>query len=94
VSPVCSPPCFLCPRLGHDTAHFNVGNYRRKQKGADEVQDAAFFDSHNSVSGAASASGPSSSSSPRGSRSPNSLSRNPISPCSSTWVEAAPCQAA
>lgn len=44
-------PCRPCRRLGHDTAHFNVGNYRRKQKGADEVQDAAFFDSHNPVSG-------------------------------------------
>jgi hypothetical protein len=38
----------LC-RLGHNTAHFNVGNYRRLQKEANEVQDAAFFDSHNQV---------------------------------------------
>jgi hypothetical protein len=39
----------LCCRLGHNTAHFNVGNYRRLQKEANEVQDAAFFDSHNQV---------------------------------------------
>lgn len=37
-------------RLGHNTAHFNVGNYRRLQKEANEVQDASFFDSHNKVS--------------------------------------------
>jgi 6-phosphofructo-2-kinase/fructose-2,6-biphosphatase len=36
-------------RLGHNTAHFNVGNYRRLQKEANEVQDASFFDSHNKV---------------------------------------------
>ncbi|WIA42087.1 hypothetical protein OEZ86_009363 [Tetradesmus obliquus] len=45
---------FLCNKLkcylnwlGHNTAHFNVGNYRRLQKEAHEVQDASFFDSHN-----------------------------------------------
>ena len=37
----------LCARLGHDTKHFNVGQYRRTQKGADDVQDAAFFDHNN-----------------------------------------------
>jgi hypothetical protein len=36
-------------RLGHNTAHFNVGNYRRLQKDPNEVQDATFFDSHNKV---------------------------------------------
>lgn len=29
------------------TAHFNVGNYRRKQKDANEQQDANFFDANN-----------------------------------------------
>lgn len=38
----------LC-RLGHTTRHFNVGQYRRKQKG-DDLQDAAFFDHNNTVS--------------------------------------------
>lgn len=40
-----------CPasRLGHDTRHFNVGAYRRTQKGADDVQDASFFDHANEV---------------------------------------------
>lgn len=37
------------PRLGHQTAHFNVGNYRRKQKGESERQDANFFDAKNQV---------------------------------------------
>ncbi len=36
-------------RLGHDTRHFNVGQYRRKQKGESDVQDAAFFDHNNPV---------------------------------------------
>ena len=36
-------------RLGHDTRHFNVGAYRRTQKGAEEVQDASFFDHANEV---------------------------------------------
>lgn len=31
-------------RLGHPTAHFNVGKYRRKQANRSEVQDASFFD--------------------------------------------------
>ena len=35
-------------RLGHTTRHFNVGQYRRKQKG-DDLQDAAFFDHNNTV---------------------------------------------
>ena len=34
-------------RLGHPTRHFNVGQYRRKQKGEADVQDAAFFDHNN-----------------------------------------------
>ncbi|BDA46799.1 6-phosphofructo-2-kinase/fructose-2,6-bisphosphatase 4 [Coccomyxa sp. Obi] len=45
---------FLCNKLmcylnwlGHDTRHFNVGQYRRVQKGTDEVQDASFFDPSN-----------------------------------------------
>ncbi|GBF94979.1 bifunctional 6-phosphofructo-2-kinase fructose-2,6-bisphosphate 2-phosphatase [Raphidocelis subcapitata] len=45
---------FLCNKLkcylnwlGHTTAHFNVGNYRRRQKGEDERQDAHFFDARN-----------------------------------------------
>ena len=38
-------------RLGHDTKHFNVGAYRRTQKGAEEVQDAAFFDHNNEARG-------------------------------------------
>jgi hypothetical protein len=36
--------------LGHTTAHFNVGQYRRTQKGEADVQDAAFFDHNNPVS--------------------------------------------
>ena len=36
-------------RLGHDTRHFNVGQYRRKQRGDDELQDASFFDHKNPV---------------------------------------------
>lgn len=35
-------------RLGHTTRHFNVGQYRRKQKG-DDLQDATFFDHNNAV---------------------------------------------
>jgi hypothetical protein len=45
---------FLCNKLkcylnwlGHNTAHFNVGNYRRVQKDTTEVQDASFFDKNN-----------------------------------------------
>ena len=36
-------------RLGHDTRHFNVGQYRRVQRGTDVVQDASFFDPSNEV---------------------------------------------
>ena len=36
-------------RLGHDTRHFNVGQYRRKQRGDDAIQDASFFDHKNPV---------------------------------------------
>lgn len=36
-------------RLGHDTKHFNVGQYRRVQKGDEEMQDAQFFDPNNEV---------------------------------------------
>eukprot|EP00879_Flechtneria_rotunda_P021656 GHRR01022827.1.p1 GENE.GHRR01022827.1~~GHRR01022827.1.p1 ORF type:complete len:109 (-),score=30.04 GHRR01022827.1:565-891(-) len=36
-------------RLGHNTSHFNVGNYRRLQKEGHEMQDASFFDSQNKV---------------------------------------------
>ena len=39
----------LACRLGHDTRHFNVGQYRRKQRGEDEIQDASFFDHKNPV---------------------------------------------
>lgn len=45
---------FLCNKLkcylnwlGHHTGHFNVGNYRRKHKSSNEVQDAGFFDAKN-----------------------------------------------
>ena len=45
---------FLCNKimcyfnwLGHPTRHFNVGNYRRLQARAGEVQDASFFDPGN-----------------------------------------------
>ncbi|KAG2485295.1 hypothetical protein HYH03_015969 [Edaphochlamys debaryana] len=45
---------FLCNKLkcylnwlGHTTRHFNVGSYRRLQKGEREVQNADFFDAHN-----------------------------------------------
>ncbi|EFJ46639.1 hypothetical protein VOLCADRAFT_30993, partial [Volvox carteri f. nagariensis] len=47
---------FLCNKikcylnwLGHHTRHFNVGSYRRLQKGDHEVQNADFFDAHNSA---------------------------------------------
>ena len=47
---------FLCNKLmcylnwlGHRTRHFNVGNYRRRQRGAGEVQDAGWFDPGNPV---------------------------------------------
>eukprot|EP00882_Tetradesmus_deserticola_P010245 GHRQ01010823.1.p1 GENE.GHRQ01010823.1~~GHRQ01010823.1.p1 ORF type:complete len:342 (+),score=123.45 GHRQ01010823.1:652-1677(+) len=50
---------FLCNKLkcylnwlGHPTAHFNVGQYRRKNKEGDDLQDAAFFD-HNNPAGRA-----------------------------------------
>ena len=36
-------------RLGHDTKHFNVGQYRRVQKTASEIQNASFFDPNNEV---------------------------------------------
>lgn len=36
-------------RLGHKTAHFNVGQYRRIQKAEEQVQDASFFDHNNQV---------------------------------------------
>ncbi|KAI8473607.1 MAG: 6-phosphofructo-2-kinase-domain-containing protein [Monoraphidium minutum] len=49
---------FLCNKLmaylnwlGHPTSHFNVGQYRRRQRG-DEHQDASFFD-HNNAAGRA-----------------------------------------
>jgi hypothetical protein len=37
-------------RLGHPTAHFNVGQYRRKIKEGADMQDAQFFDHNNPVS--------------------------------------------
>lgn len=47
---------FLCNKLlcylnwlGHETRHFNVGQYRRKLKQHNEVQDAQFFDRSNPV---------------------------------------------
>eukprot|EP00879_Flechtneria_rotunda_P002468 GHRR01002665.1.p1 GENE.GHRR01002665.1~~GHRR01002665.1.p1 ORF type:complete len:295 (+),score=82.06 GHRR01002665.1:270-1154(+) len=47
---------FLCNKLkcylnwlGHNTSHFNVGNYRRLQKEGHEMQDASFFDSQNKL---------------------------------------------
>ena len=45
ITPIEGMPC----RLGHDTKHFNVGQYRRVQKTASEVQDASFFDPNNEV---------------------------------------------
>ena len=36
-------------RLGHDTKHFNVGQYRRVQKTASDIQNASFFDPNNEV---------------------------------------------
>ena len=42
-------PAHVHCRLGHDTRHFNVGQYRRKQRGDDELQDASFFDHKNPV---------------------------------------------
>ena len=41
--PVASYHCMSC-RLGHETRHFNVGSYRRKQRGEAEIQDASLFD--------------------------------------------------
>jgi len=48
---------FLCNKLmcylnwlGHETKHFNVGQYRRKQNEENDVQDASFFD-HNNPAG-------------------------------------------
>lgn len=45
---------FLCNKLkcylnwlGHETKHFNVGMYRRQEKGQGELQDANFFDHTN-----------------------------------------------
>ena len=35
--------------LGHETRHFNVGQFRRAQKGQQEVQDASFFDHRNAA---------------------------------------------
>uniref|UniRef100_A0A383W1K9 6-phosphofructo-2-kinase domain-containing protein n=1 Tax=Tetradesmus obliquus TaxID=3088 RepID=A0A383W1K9_TETOB len=50
---------FLCNKLkcylnwlGHPTAHFNVGQYRRKIKEGADMQDAEFFD-HNNPAGRA-----------------------------------------
>ena len=44
-------PMIIAPcRLGHDTRHFNVGQYRRKQRNEDEIQDASMFDHKNPVS--------------------------------------------
>jgi hypothetical protein len=47
---------FLCNKLlcylnwlGHETRHFNVGQFRRAQKGQQEVQDASFFDHRNAA---------------------------------------------
>lgn len=34
---------------GHETKHFNVGQYRRKQNEQSNVQDASFFDHNNPV---------------------------------------------
>ncbi|KAG2490339.1 hypothetical protein HYH03_011286 [Edaphochlamys debaryana] len=44
---LCNKLCCYLNWLGHATRHFNVGQYRRHQKCADEVQDAAFFDHAN-----------------------------------------------
>ena len=44
----CNTKLYQLCRLGHTTRHFNVGQYRRKQKGED-LQDAAFFDHNNTV---------------------------------------------
>ena len=41
-------PACLAAGLGHSTQHFNVGQYRRKNKG-EEMQDATFFDPRNPV---------------------------------------------
>ena len=41
--------CMPASRLGHETKHFNVGSYRRKQRGEDEIQEADFFDHNNTV---------------------------------------------
>lgn len=45
---------FLCNKLkcylnwvGHETRHFNVGQYRRKERHEGEIQDANFFDHNN-----------------------------------------------
>ena len=47
---------FLCNKLlcylnwlGHETRHFNVGQFRRAQRGQREVQDASFFDHRNAA---------------------------------------------
>lgn len=49
----CNSSAGRAGRLGHPTRHFNVGQYRRKQKGEADVQDAAFFDHNNPVRPAA-----------------------------------------
>ncbi|GLI68462.1 hypothetical protein VaNZ11_012887 [Volvox africanus] len=44
---LCNKLCCYLNWLGHATRHFNVGSYRRRQKLADELQDAQFFDHAN-----------------------------------------------
>jgi hypothetical protein len=44
------PAAAAAARLGHATAHFNVGMYRRKIKEGADMQDAQFFDHNNPVS--------------------------------------------
>ena len=51
---------FLCNKLlcylnwlGHETRHFNVGQFRRAQRGQRELQDASFFDHRNAAGRAA-----------------------------------------
>ncbi|GIL67684.1 hypothetical protein Vafri_21012 [Volvox africanus] len=44
---LCNKLCCYLNWLGHATRHFNVGSYRRRQKLADELQDAEFFDHTN-----------------------------------------------
>ena len=51
--PLCSwrhiPYATYLLSAGHETQHFNVGQYRRKQNDKSEVQDASFFDHNNPV---------------------------------------------